>query len=60
MPSDIPTTLSISNNSNKQIYLMAGDLIQGGKQDRVIAKDVILQAGAENIDLSVFCVEQHR
>jgi hypothetical protein len=34
--------------------------VTGGKQDRIIAKDRIVPAGAEPIDLSVFCIEHGR
>jgi|GEM_PF-5908289 len=52
--------LSVSNKSDKYIYLMAGDIVKGGKQDRVIAKDVIIPPKTEAMNLPVFCVEQHR
>ncbi|MFH1049485.1 MAG: DUF6569 family protein [bacterium] len=52
--------LLISNKSDKYIYLMAGDLVKGGKQDRVIAKDIIVPPNTEKMNLPVFCVEQNR
>lgn len=53
-------TLSIQNISKDTIYIMAGEIVQGGKQDRVIAQDIILPPMGKPIDLSVFCVEQGR
>ena len=53
-------TLFIQNLSEDTIFLMAGEVIKGGKQDRVLAKDLVLLPGKEKIDLSVFCVESHR
>ena len=38
---------------------MAGEVVKGGKQDRVIAQDVVLAPG-ETIDLNAFCVEKNR
>ena len=40
--------------------LLAGEIVTGGKQDRVIAKDRIVPVGAEPIDLGVFCIEPGR
>jgi hypothetical protein len=40
--------------------LLAGEIVTGGKQDRVIAKDRIVPAGGDPIDLSVFCIEHGR
>ena len=41
------------------VYFMAGEVVDGGKQDRVIAQDLILPPG-ESADISVFCVEHGR
>jgi hypothetical protein len=40
--------------------LLAGEIVTGGKQDRVIGKDRIVPAESDPIDLSVFCVEPGR
>lgn len=53
-------TLSVQNISKDTIYIMAGEIIQGGKQDRVIAKDIVLPPMTQPIELPVFCVEQGR
>lgn len=52
-------TLLARNHSRDTIYLMAGEVVKGGQQDRVIAQDVILKPG-EEIDLGAFCVESGR
>ncbi len=52
--------LYIQNISNDTIFIMAGEVVKGGKQDRVIAQDMIILPGSEKIDLSVFCVEKGR
>jgi hypothetical protein len=52
-------TLIAKNTSADTIFIMAGEVVKGGKQDRVIAKDVII-APNEQIDLSAFCVEKNR
>lgn len=52
-------TLTIQNKSDKVAFLMAGDVIQGGKQDRVIAQDMVVPPRTIT-DIAVFCVEPHR
>jgi hypothetical protein len=57
---DQVNTLVLVNNSKRPLLLLAGEIVTGGKQDRVIAKDRIVPAGADPIDLSVFCIEHGR
>ena len=57
---DQVNTLVLVNNSKRPLLLLAGEIVTGGKQDRVIAKDRIVPAGGDPIDLSVFCIEHGR
>jgi hypothetical protein len=57
---DQVNTLVLVNNSEKPLLLLAGEIVTGGKQDRVIAKDRIVPAGGDPIDLGVFCIEPGR
>ena len=50
----------LENNSDRPLLLLAGEIVTGGKQDRVIAKDRIVPAGSDPIDLGVFCIEPGR
>ncbi len=52
-------TLTIQNKSQDTVYLMAGDVLKGGKQDRLIAEDMIVPPRTIT-DISVFCVERNR
>lgn len=52
--------LFIENKSKDTLYLMAGEIVQGGKQDRVIAQDMVIPPNSGKINLSVFCVEKGR
>lgn len=52
--------LVLINNSKRPLLLLAGEIVTGGKQDRVIAKDRIVPAESDPIDLDVFCVEPGR
>jgi len=59
-PGDQVNTLVLVNNSKQPLLLLAGEIVTGGKQDRVIAKDRIVPPGSDPIDLSVFCIEPGR
>src|ERR1700734_4308609 len=52
--------LVLINNSKRPLLLLAGEIVTGGKQDRVIGKDRIVPAERDPVDLSVFCVEPGR
>src|SRR5215831_5299467 len=52
--------LVLVNNSKHPLILLAGEVVTGGKQDRVVAKDRIVPPESDPVDLSVFCVEPHR
>jgi len=52
--------LVLYNNSNRALLLLAGEIVTGGKQDRVIGSDRIVPANTGPIDLGVFCVEPGR
>jgi hypothetical protein len=52
--------LVLVNNSKHPLILLAGEVVTGGKQDRVVSKDRIVPAESDPVDLSVFCVEHGR
>jgi hypothetical protein len=52
--------LVLVNRGKHPLILLAGELVSGGKQDRIIAKDRIVPPGAEPLPLDVFCVEHGR
>jgi hypothetical protein len=52
-------TLQAVNTSADTIYMMQGEVVIGGKQDRMLAKDVLIAPGA-TVDLAAFCVEHGR
>jgi hypothetical protein len=53
-------SLTVQNLSKDTIMLLGGEIIEGGKQDRMIASDVILLPNSTNNNLKVFCVEHGR
>ncbi len=52
--------LVLINRGKRPLLLLAGELVSGGKQDRIIAKDRIVAPGADPLPLDVFCVEHGR
>ena len=58
--SDAVNQLVLINRSKRPLVLLAGELVSGGKQDRIIGKDRIVPVGAEPLPLDVFCVEHGR
>ena len=52
--------LVLINRSNRPLLLLAGELVSGGKQDRIIAKDRIVAPRSDPLPLDVFCVEHGR
>lgn len=52
--------LVLINNSKLPLILLAGEVVTGGKQDRVVGKDRIIPAESDPVNLAVFCVEPGR
>lgn len=54
-------TLQVRNLSNRWAFLMSGELVAGGKQNRTVRQDALLPPGGSTwVPLPVYCVEQHR
>lgn len=52
--------LSVENNSNKTILINSGELLEGGKQDRVIGETKLIPPGKEEQYVTVYCIEERR
>lgn len=53
--------LTLQNQgSDKEVFIMAGDIVKGGKQDRTLASDLPLSPGSGEVPVASFCVEQGR
>ncbi len=53
--------LEIENVSKtEEVYVQAGDIVKGGKQDRVLAVDLIVPAHSGRMPIGAFCVEHGR
>lgn len=51
--------LTVQNKTSYPVFLMGGDIVRGGRQDRVVGEDQIIAARSLK-DIPVFCVEQGR
>jgi hypothetical protein len=52
--------LVIENLSDQEIFIQAGEIVTGGKQDRVISSNLILPPHSGPIPMAAFCVEPGR
>jgi hypothetical protein len=53
-------TLYVTNLGTKPVYLMAGEVVLGGQQDRCLGQDHVIASGAKRTPVTVFCVEHGR
>lgn len=53
-------TAKVENRGKEYVFLLGGEILVGGLQDRVLATDVLLAPESKPVDLSVYCVEQGR
>jgi hypothetical protein len=52
--------LRIENVSGEEIYVQSGDIVKGGRQDRMLVVDLIVPAHSGKIPIAAFCVEHGR
>lgn len=53
--------LAIENvSTTEEVFVQAGDIVKGGRQDRVLSVDLILPAKSGEVSVSAFCVENGR
>jgi hypothetical protein len=52
--------LALVNKSGKKLLLLAGEVVVGGKQDRIVQEDRIIPSISVPVALNVFCVEHGR
>lgn len=50
----------VINNSSKPLYLMPGEIIIGGSQDRTIGQELVIAPDKKPVKIEVFCVEHGR
>lgn len=52
--------LRINNSSDKSVYIGSGEIILGGRQDRMVSKDTIVAPSGGDQYIPVMCVEEGR
>lgn len=52
--------LALVNKSGKPLVLIAGEMIVGGRQDRIVGHDCVIESSNTPVPLDVFCVEHGR
>lgn len=52
--------LLIENTGDVDLFIQAGDIVKGGKQDRTIGTDFVVPARSGRIPLPAYCVEEAR
>ncbi len=58
--SGIVSKVSLTSYSNSYIFIMAGEIIAGGRQTRAMVKDILLPPRARNFVVDVYCIEEGR
>ena len=53
-------TLEITNRSGKWVYVEAGEVVRGGKQDRTMGRDLLVAPDVQAQPLAAYCVEHGR
>ena len=56
----VVNTLMVDNRGDLPVYIQAGDIVKGGRQDRTIGVDIVIVPHSGNVPLAAFCVEQGR
>lgn len=51
--------LFVENNSGKDLVIKSGEIVMGGRQDRVFGRDTVLAAGQQHL-VPVYCIEETR
>ncbi len=52
--------LAIENLSEAEVYVQSGEIVKGGRQDRVLTYDLIVPAHSGRLPIAAFCVERGR
>lgn len=58
--SDVNELLVQNKSAKYEVFIQSGDIVKGGKQDRVLSIDIIIPAKSGKISIEAFCVEQGR
>lgn len=57
---DTVSRLVVENTGKEEVFVHAGDIVKGGRQDRVVTASFIIPAKSKKIEMPVYCVEAGR
>ena len=52
--------LEVENHSDLDLFIQAGDVVKGGRQDRTLGVDLVVSAFGGRVPVPAFCVESRR
>jgi hypothetical protein len=52
--------LMVENVGGDEVFIQAGEIVKGGRQDRVLSMDLLLPGGLGQVPIAAFCVESGR
>jgi hypothetical protein len=52
--------LEVENVGDRDVFIQAGDIVKGGKQDRVLGVSLVLPPRSGPLSIAAYCVEQGR
>ncbi len=52
--------LTVENLGSDEVFVQAGDIVKGGRQDRVLSVDLLLPPHSGRVSIAAFCVEHGR
>jgi hypothetical protein len=52
--------LTVENLGGEEVFVQAGDIVKGGRQDRVLSVDLLLPPRSGRVSIAAFCVEHGR
>lgn len=58
-PEDV-NRIMVQNKSSERVFIMAGEILTGSKQDRILKDDLLLPSRSGNIVVNAYCVERGR
>lgn len=57
---DTVSQLVVENKGKEEVFVHAGDIVKGGRQDRVVTASFVIPAQSKKIEVPVYCVEAGR
>src|SRR5262245_6069931 len=52
--------LFVANRSDEEVFIQAGDIVKGGRQDRVLTVSLVVPPKSGRVPIGAYCVEQGR